>query len=565
MAKVNVEQIKAESLGLRGTLGQEVDNPERYFTEAAEKLLKFHGIYQQEDRDARKRDRTQDHHSFMVRTRLPGGQLTAEQYIIHDDIATNYANGTLRITTRQDFQFHGILKGDMRQSLRDLNAALVTSLGACGDIVRNVMACPAPTGDPERRAVQDFAERLSTHLFPRTRAYHQIWLDGEQLIDDSEIDDPIYGRTYLPRKFKIALAYAGDNCVDVYTNDVGLVAIFADGGELLGFNLLAGGGMGMTHQNDATYARLADEIAFVTPDQVLEAVTAVVTIHRDFGDRQNRKHARLKYILADYGVEWFRDELQRRVGFPLRELRPVPAFEAPDHLGWNDAGDGTLYLGIPVENGRVVDRGAYRLRTGLRAIIEQFRLAVRLTASQDLLLTGIDPADKDAIDALIARYGIRTIADISPTRRAAMACPALPTCGLAITEAERVFPQVISELEDALDEIGIGGEGIVTRMTGCPNGCARPYVAEIAFVGRSLDKYSVFLGGSAVGTRLAKPFLDLVSIGDLVPTLRPVLAFYRDAHYEGESFGDFVHRVGFETLRALATPLPVLEPSSGDD
>jgi sulfite reductase (ferredoxin) len=565
MAKVNVEQIKAESLGLRGTLGQEVDNPERYFTDAAEKLLKFHGIYQQEDRDARKRDRSQDHHSFMVRTKLPGGQLTAEQYIVHDDIATNYANGTLRITTRQDFQFHGILKGDMRQSLRELNAALVTSLGACGDIVRNVMACPAPTGDPQRRAVQDFAERLSTHLFPRTRAYHQIWLDGEQLIDDSEIDDPIYGRTYLPRKFKIALAYAGDNCVDVYTNDVGLVAIFGDVGELLGFNLLAGGGMGMTHQNDATYARLADEIAFITPDQVLEAVTAVVTIHRDFGDRQNRKHARLKYILADYGVDWFRDELQRRISFPLGELRPVPAFEAPDHLGWNDAGDGTLYLGIPVENGRVVDRGAYRLRTGLRAIIEQFRLSVRLTAAQDLLLTGIAPTDKDAIDALIARYGIRTIADISPTRRAAMACPALPTCGLAITEAERVFPQVISELEDALDEIGIGGEGIVTRMTGCPNGCARPYVAEIAFVGRSLDKYSVFLGGSPVGTRLARPFLDLVSIRELVPTLRPVLTFFRDARYEDESFGDFVHRIGFDTLRALSAPVPVLEPTGGDD
>lgn len=565
MAKVNVEQIKAESLGLRGTLGQEVGNPERYFTEAAEKLLKFHGIYQQEDRDARKRDRSQDHHSFMVRTKLPGGKLTAEQYIVHDDIATHYANGTLRITTRQDFQFHGILKGDMSQSLRELNAVLVTSLGACGDIVRNVMACPAPTADPERRTVQDFAERLSTHLFPRTRAYHQIWLDGEQLIDDSEIDDPIYGRTYLPRKFKIALAYAGDNCVDVYTNDVGLVALFGDGGELLGFNLLAGGGMGMTHQNDSTYARLADEVAFITPDQVLEAVTAVVTIHRDFGDRQNRKHARLKYILADYGVDWFRDELQRRVSFPLGELRPVPAFEAPDHLGWNDAGDGTFYLGIPVENGRVVDRGAYRLRTGLRAIIEQFRLSVRLTASQDLLLTGIAPADRDAIDALIAHYGIRTIADISPTRRAAMACPALPTCGLAITEAERVFPQVISELEDALDEIGIGGEGIVTRMTGCPNGCARPYVAEIAFVGRSLDKYSVFLGGSAVGTRLARPFLDLVSIRDLVPSLRPVLTFYRDEHYEGEPFGDFVHRVGFERLRALSTPLAVLEPTGGDD
>lgn len=565
MAKINVEHVKAESQGLRGTLGSEVDNPERYFTEAAEKLLKFHGIYQQEDRDARKKDRTQDHHSFMLRTKLPGGVLTAEQYIIHDNIATNYANGTLRITTRQDFQFHGVLKGDLKSTIRALNNELVTCLGACGDIVRNVMACPAPTSDPARRAVQEFALSLSNALFPRTKAYHQIWLDGEPLIDDSEIDDPIYGRTYLPRKFKIAIAYAGDNCVDVYTNDLGLVAIFNADGRLEGFNLLCGGGMGMTHQNEATYARLADEIGFITPEQVIDTVTAVVTIHRDFGDRQNRKHARLKYILADYGVEWFRAELERRVGFTLGAVRETPAFEAPDHLGWNDAGDGTLYLGIPVENGRIVDRGAYRLRTGLRAIIEQFNLSVRLTAQQDLLLTDINPADKDAIDVLLAHYHIRTIADISPLRRGAMACPALPTCSLAITEAERVFPQVISELEDALDEIGIGDAGIVARMTGCPNGCARPYVAEIAFVGRSLDKYSVFLGGSPVGTRLAKPFLDLVHIRDLVPTLRPVLTYYRDTRWDDESFGDFVTRIGIDTLRDLTTAQPAaLEKAAGE-
>ncbi|MBK8139200.1 MAG: NADPH-dependent assimilatory sulfite reductase hemoprotein subunit [Chloroflexi bacterium] len=566
MAKVNVEQVKAESQGLRGSIGQETLNAERYFTEAAEKLLKFHGVYQQEDRDARKRDRTQDHHSFMIRTRLPGGALTADQYIVHDDIASDFANGTLRITTRQDFQFHGILKDDIRQSLRELNARLVTCLGACGDIVRNVMACPAPTADPERRAVQDFAFSLSNALFPRTNAYHQIWLDGEQLIDDSEIDDPVYGRAYLPRKFKIGIAYAGDNCVDVYTNDLGLVAIFDDVQKLAGFNLLCGGGMGMTHQNDATFARLADEIGFITPDQVIQTVTAVVTIHRDFGDRENRKHARLKYILADHGVGWFRDELERRVGFTLGASRPIPAFDAPDHLGWNDAGDGSLYLGIPVENGRIIDRGAYRLRTGLRAVIERFRLSVRLTAQQNILLTNIDPADRDAVDALLAAHKVRTIADISPVRRAALACPALPTCSLAITEAERVFPQVISELEDTLDALDLGGTGLVARMTGCPNGCARPYVAEIAFVGRSLDKYSVYLGGSPVGTRLAQPFLDLVPLRELVPALRPVLAHYRDTRWEDEPFGDFALRVGLDTLRDLVTAAAdALEFEGGDD
>jgi len=549
VAKVSPEVIKAESRGLRGTVAAELEVSDSYFTGSAQNILKFHGIYQQEDRDARKIDRTGDHHQMMIRTRLPGGQLTPAQYIAHDEIASAYGNGTLRITTRQDFQFHGVLKGDLQQTIRDINAALVTTLGACGDIVRNVMACPAPTTDPQRRAVQLFADELSTALFPRTRAYHQIWLDGEALIDDSEINDPLYGKTYLPRKFKIAIAYAGDNCVDVYTNDVGLVALFDADDQLIGFNLLVGGGMGMTHANDSTYARLADEVSFITPDQVVNTVTAIVTIHRDFGDRENRKHARLKYILADRGVDWFRAELESRVGFALQPLRPMPPFEVLDHLGWNTQEDGRLYLGIHVENGRIADRGDYRLRSGLRAAIEQFTLPVRLTAQQNLLLADIAPEDREAVDALLDRYGVRRVEAISNIRRNALACPALPTCGLAITEAERVFPHVIDEFETALDELGIGDAGIVTRMTGCPNGCARPYVAEVAFVGRTLNKYSVFIGGSPAGTRLARPFLDLVPIDRLVPVLTPVLAYYRDERLNGEAFGDFANRVGLETLR----------------
>lgn len=550
MAKKDVEQIKAESRGLRGSIGAELTNSDQFFSGAAEKLLKFHGIYQQEDRDARKQDRHADHHSFMIRTRLPGGQLTAEQYIAHDDIADRYANGTLRITTRQDFQFHGVLKGDLRKTLREMNDRLVTTLGACGDIVRNVMACPAPTADPQRRAVQEFAFGLTRALYPRTNAYHQIWIDGEEMIDDHEIDDPVYGKTYLPRKFKIAIAYAGDNCVDVYTNDVGLVALFDDHHQLIGFNLLAGGGMGMTHNNDATYARLADEIGFVTPEQVIPAVTAIVTIHRDFGDRENRKHARLKYVLHERGVKWFREELENRAGFALAPVRPMPPFEVYDHLGWNEQGDGRWYLGLHVENGRVVDRGAYRLRSGLRAIIEQFNLSVRLTAQQNILLTGILPDDRAAVESLLTEYGIRRAEAISQVRRSGLACVALPTCGLAITEAERVFPRIIDQFESTLDELGIPDADITARMTGCPNGCARPYVAEIAFVGRSLDKYTIFLGGDPAGTRLARPFLDLVPLDQLVPVLYPVLALYRDQRSEGERFGDFCLRVGLDQLRA---------------
>ena len=551
MAKANVEQIKAESRGLRGVLADELANSDRFFSGEGEKILKFHGIYQQEDRDGRKLDRTADHHQFMIRTKLPGGQLTAEQYIVHDDLATIYGNNTLRITTRQDFQLHGVLKGDLRETLRAFNHALVTCLGACGDIVRNVMVCPAPTADPQRKAVQDYAFGLTTALFPQTNAYHQIWIDGEQLIDDHDIIDPLYGKTYLPRKFKIAIAYAGDNCVDVYTNDVGLVALFDDTQQLIGFNLLAGGGLGMTHANDATYARLADDIGFLTPEQVIDAVTAVVTIHRDFGDRENRKHARLKYILQERGVEWFRAELEARLGYTLEPVRPMPTFEVDDHLGWHWQGDGLWYVGIPVENGRIVDRGSYRLRTGLRAIIAQYNLSIRLTAQQNILLTGIVPDERAAVDELLADYGILTVQQISRVRRNAIACPALPTCSQAITEAERVFPQVIDQIEDVLDSLNIGDAAITTRMTGCPNGCARPYVAEIALVGRSLDKYTIFLGGNPIGTRLAKPFLDLVPLGEIVPVLTPLLALYRDTRGDGETFGDFCLRVGLDNLRDL--------------
>jgi sulfite reductase (ferredoxin) len=563
MAKPNVEQIKAESRALRGSIREELTNPERWFSDAAEKLLKFHGIYQQEDRDARKRDRTADHHSFMIRTRLPGGQLTAEQYLAHDRIADQYANGTLRVTTRQDFQFHGVLKGDLRAALRDINGALITSLGACGDIVRNVMACPAPTADPHRLAVQQFAFDLTRALYPRTNAYHQIWIDGEEMIDDHEIDDPVYGKTYLPRKFKIAIAYAGDNCVDVFTNDVGLVALFDADDRLTGFNLIVGGGMGMTHNNDATYARLGDVVAFLTPDQVIEAVTAVVTIHRDFGDRENRKHARLKYVLADHGVPWFIEMLQSRVSFPLSTPQPMPPFAVDDHLGWREQGDGRLYLGLPIENGRILDREGERLRSGLRAVVEQFQPSMRLTAQQNVLLTDIQPADRAAIDALLDAHGVRRVEGISAMRRRGIACVALPTCSLAITEAERVFPRVIDQFEAALDDLGLGDADISARMTGCPNGCARPYVAEIAFVGRSLDKYTVFLGGDPAGTRLARPFLDLVPLDQLVPTLYPVLEQYRDDRLPGEAFGDYVTRVGLDAL-PRATDAARAEAAPGD-
>jgi sulfite reductase (ferredoxin) len=563
MSKANVEVVKVESRGLRGTLAAEFANSEAFLTDEAKTLIKFHGSYQQEDRDARKnKDKTEGdgkNYQFMIRSRIPGGQMTAGQYLTHDDIASEFGNDTLRITTRQAFQLHGVIKHDLPGTIRRLNGALVTTFGACGDVVRNVMSCPSPTNDARQLAIQAIAEQLSTELLPRTQAYHQIWIDGTALVADeapAEIE-PMYGPTYLPRKFKVAIAIPGDNCVDVFTDDVGLIAIFAPTDtqsseaepQLIGFNLAVGGGMGQNHTDSETFARLADLVGFVTPDQVLETVKAVVTIHRDFGDRTNRKHARLKYVLHEWGVEKFRTELQSRVPFAVQDAKPMPAFHVHDHLGWNDQGDGKWALGIPVENGRIVDRGDFRLRSGLRTVIETYQPAVRLTAQQNILLTDIVPENRAAIDALLTEHNVLNVKTISGVRRYGLACPALPTCGLAITEAERALPTVIDELEVILAELDLEDEPLSVRMTGCPNGCARPYVAEIAFVGRALNKYMLYLGGNFVGTRLATPFLDLVPLTDLSATLRVVLTLFHDTREPGESFGEFVERVGLDALR----------------
>jgi len=550
MSNLNVEQIKLESHGLRGTLPEDLENSDAFLSEAGKILIKFHGSYEQVDRDTRKAGKQ---YQFMVRSKLPGGKLTAAQYLAHDDIAGNYGNGSLRITTRQGIQFHGVIKGDLRNTIRSLNHTFVTTFGACGDVVRNVMACPAPTSDPQRLAVQAFASEISAAVLPKTKAYHQLWIDGEAIVDD--VEDELYGQTYLPRKFKIGIAYAGDNCVDIFTNDAGLIALFDDAKQLIGFNVVAGGGMGITHTNEETFARLADVVGFVTPEQALDTIKAIVTVHRDFGDRTNRKHARLKYVLQEWGLEKFREELQSRLPFPLQAAKPMPAFEAPDHLGWNEQGDGVWYIGLPVESGRIVDLGTKRLRSGLREVISRFNLSVRLTAQQNILLADVREQDREAVSNLLNEYGITRVEDISGVRRNSLACPALPTCSLALTEAERALPHVLEDIEGTLDEVGLGQEPIVLRMTGCPNGCARPYVAELALVGRSINKYVIYLGGNAVGTRLARPFMDLVPIDKLSLTLKPIFERFRDERTTGEAFGDYCDRVGFDSLKAS---VPVL-------
>jgi sulfite reductase (ferredoxin) len=545
MSKLNAEEVKRESKRLRGTLAQDLSNSDSFLSESGKLLIKFHGSYEQHNRD--QRGAVEKQYSFMIRSKLPGGQLSAEQYLAHDDIASQFGNQTLRITTRQGIQFHGVIKQNLRDSIRALNHKLVTTFGACGDVVRNTMACPAPSNDPQRLIVQQLASKISEATLPKSKAYHQIWLEGEALIDDEA--EPLYGETYLPRKFKTAIAFAADNCVDIFTNDAGLIALFDDANRLIGFNVVAGGGMGTTHNDDTTFARLADLVGFVAPENAVETIKAIVTVHRDFGDRTNRKHARLKYVLHEWGIEKFRAELQSRLAFILQPPRPMPTFDAPDHLGWNDQGDGKYFIGLPVESGRIVDLGAKRLRSGIRATVQKYALSVRLTPQQNLLLCDVREEDRDAVSTLLNEYGITRVEDISKVRRLGLACPALPTCGLAITEAERAFPHVMEDIEGAMEATGVAHEPIVLRMTGCPNGCARPYVAEIAFVGRSLNKYVIYLGGNAAGTRLARPFMDLVPIDKLASTLKPIFQSFHEERLPNEAFGDFCERVGFDALK----------------
>ena len=551
-----VEHIKIESNHLRGQLAEELDQDTTHFSEAQVQLLKFHGTYQQEDRDARKERKAQGEekaYQFMVRSRIPGGVLNAEQYLVEDDLAERYANGTLRITTRQGFQLHGILKGDLHSTIHSINEALLSTLAACGDVNRNVMACPAPVANRAQAQVEEIAQHIAQHLAPHSHAYHEIWIDGEQvetvkLAEESETE-PIYGPTYLPRKFKIGVAFPGDNCIDVYTQDIGLVASL-EGERLDGLTVLIGGGMGMTHGKKETFPRLATPLCYATAAEVSSVVETIVTIQRDYGDRQNRKHARMKYVVEERGIAWFRAELEHRLGHSVRDPHTLTWHDAEDHLGWHAQGDGRWFLGLYVENGRIKDDETTHLRTGLRHAIEEFQPGIRLTPQQNILFTDIPETQRGPLTALLAAYGIPTDPAEVGTRRFAMACPALPTCGLALAEAERVLPAVIRQIEADLDALGLANVPISVRMTGCPNGCARPYMGDIGFVGRTKDIYNVYIGGDLLNTRLNTLYAASVHLKDLAATVRPLLALWRDERLPEESFGDFCYRAGLDYLHA---------------
>jgi sulfite reductase (ferredoxin) len=564
-----VEGMKEASRQLRGTIQEELSSDTDHFSEQSKQLLKFHGSYQQEDRDARKarrKDGVGKHYMFMVRCKIPGGRLTPEQYLAIDDLAGRYANGTLRFTSRQGIQLHGVLKADLKETIAGINACLLSTLGACGDVERNVMACPAPHhGNGIHRQLQETAAVLAARLAPRTLAYHEIWLNGKPVASNSEANgstpapsaelEPLYGKVYLPRKFKTGLALPEDNCIDIYAQDLGLLAIVEEE-EIVGYNVLVGGGMGMTHGNANTFPHLGKPICYVPAGAVVEAAEAVVKLFRDHGNRADRKRARIKYLVHDWGVERFREVLTGYISDARQPPRPVEVRGFEPHLGWQPQGDGKWYYGLSVENGRVKDQDSFRLRSGLRALIERYQPELRLTPLQDILLCNLGARERHEIERTLATFGILQPDQISTVQRYSMACPAVPTCGLAISESERVLPRLIDELEMQLRRLGLEQEKLSVRMTGCPNGCARPYQSDIGLVGRSGDKYTIFVGGNVLGNRLNFVLKDLVPFADIVPTLLPLLEHFKQERSVGEGFGDFCHRLGADKLRAWLPLLP---------
>jgi len=544
------EAIKQQSRQLRGNLARDLADTTAPFDNCGYSLLKFHGIYQGYDRDSateRKQRGDDKLWQFMVRVRIPGGRLTAPQYLALDELADRYANGSLRITTRQSIQFHGVVKPGLKRTIAEINEALLTTLAACGDVVRTVTTVPAPIRDPVHQRLDEDARRLSAHLLPKTGAYHEIWLDGERVTPEQEAPDPLYGVRYLPRKFKVGLTVPEDNTIDVLTNDLAIVALF-EADRLTGYNFLLGGGHGMTHNKPETYPRLATAVAFVNPDDLLDAAAAVVRLHRDWGDRGNRRHARLKYVIAERGEAWARKLLSADLGKPLGPCRPMPDFQVPDHLGWHEQGDGRLYLGLPVASGRIVDNEHSRLRTALREIVGQFGADPILMASQDIILSNIAPADRPAITALLRANQVRAAEDLLPIDRWALACPALPTCGLALTEAERVRDAIVGAIAARLKRWGLENERLSVRITGCPNGCARPYTGDIGIVGRVPGFYSLYVGGDFAGTRLNSLIAERLDIGGIADTLDPLLALFAETRLPDEGFGDFCHRLRRDKL-----------------
>lgn len=541
-----MEHIKNRSNYLRGTIKEGLsDEITGAIAEDDTKLLKFHGSYMQDDRDIRderRKQKLEPAYSFMIRVRVPGGTATADQWLAMDDISTEYANDTIKLTTRQAFQFHGILKRNLKSSMQSIHHAVMDSLAACGDVNRNVMCNPNPYQSGVHKEVDKLATDISDHLSPQTGAYHEIWLDDEKIVDTKEEVEPMYGKTYLPRKFKIGIAVPPSNDIDVYSQDIGLISIIEDD-QLVGFNVTVGGGMGMKHGNTKTYPQVGRLLGYFPKEEAIDVCEKLLTIQRDHGNREDRTNARFKYTVDRLGVDWIREELNTRLGWEIEEARPFDFKHNGDRYGWTE-GSGKWHFTLFIQNGRVKDTQDYKLKTALREIAEIHTGDFRLTPNQNLIIANVAKSKKAQIQKIIDKYGITDGENYTGLRRNSMACVAFPTCGLAMAESERYLPTLINKIEGLLDEAGLNEEEITIRMTGCPNGCARPALAEIAFIGKAPGKYNMYLGGGFSGDRLNKLYKENIGEDEILESLRPIIIQYGKEKNDGEHFGDFVIRKG---------------------
>ncbi len=542
------ERIKEASDYLRGTLAEGLrEEVTGAIVEDDQQLVKFHGLYLQDDRDLRPeraKKRMEKAFAFMLRVRVPGGVLTPAQWLALDDVARTYANGTMRLTTRQTVQLHGVIKSNLKSTMRAIDAALLNSIAACGDVNRNVICNPNPYQSGAHAAALDLARALSDHLTPRTPAYREIWLDGERIVGgEDEAVEPIYGKTYLPRKFKIAVAVPPANDVDVFAHDLGFIAVLDDKGEVTGWNVTVGGGMGMTHGEPDTYPRTAEVMGFCATREAIAIAEAVVTVQRDWGDRKNRKHARLKYTIEDRGLDAFRAEVERRADVKLASAEAFKFTGNGDRYGWSDGDDGRAHLTLYVQNGRLADRAGAAQLSALRRIAQMHDGDIRISPNQNLILANVAADKQKEIHWLAAQAGL--LAPWSGLRRNSMACVALPTCGLALAESERYLPDLLDALDARLAAHGLSDDDIVIRMTGCPNGCARPYLAEIGLVGKGPGRYNLYLGAAFDGSRLNKLYAEDVEHDGIIAALDPLFAAYAAERQKGEHFGDFCIRAGF--------------------
>ena len=570
MSHPSVEKIKLESRGLRGGLLDGLADPVTgSLSFEDQRLVKFHGTYQQDDRDIRderRRQKLEPAHQFMIRVRAPGGVFTPAQWLKLDAIATTFANHSLRITTRQTFQFHGVIKRELKATMQAINAALLDTVSACGDVNRNVLSASNPLQSRLHAQVHAWAEKLSLEFLPKSRAYYEIWLDNQKLADSGEEEDPIYGKAYLPRKFKMAIAVPPTNDVDVFANDFGLIAILGDDGGLAGFNVAIGGGMGASHGDAKTYPRLGNVIGFVTPDQALAIAAAAITVQRDLGDRVERKHARFKYTIDEHGLDAIVAQMETHAGFRLQPARAFRFDHNGDRYGWVEGEDGRWHLTLSVPSGRIADRPGAPHLTGLRRIAGVHRGEFRVTANQNLVIAGVPAGERARIETLVREHALDQ-ENRAPTAlaRTAMACVALPTCALAMAEAERYLPDFGARLEPLLAKHGLADAPILLRISGCPNGCSRPYLGEIALVGKAPGRYNLMLGADHRGQRLNTLYRENIAEAEILDVLEPLFARYAGERAEGEGFGDFLHRAGIVALPAYPTHVRVDADSSAFD